>query len=395
MKSYLIFAVNSLLHKKLRSSLTILGIVIGIAAIVALISIGSGLENAITEQFEMIGTNRIYIYPESSNILAAAQGIQGLTDDDIKSLESMGYFDWVGAYVLGTGIVKYKNKDLSLTLYGLTNEDFEERYSSMNLNILDGRYFVDGEKGGVILGNSVAYKYFDTDLRANNHIKINEEDFKVVGVFDKIGNEQDDGTIYMVLEDARELIGLEDDVHFIEGAIKEGQNLNEVVPKISRKLERARGNDNFEIVTPEELLDQFNSILGILQIVLAGIAGISLFVGGVGIMNSMFTNILERTSEIGIMKSIGATNFDILFFFLTESALVGIVGGVLGGLLGTGIALSIGFIAQSYGVTLLKIVPDVWLIIFGILFAFVLGAGAGFVPAWQASKLKPVEALRK
>ena len=163
--------------------------------------------------------------------------------------------------------------------------------------------------------------------------------------------------------------------------------------KVKREFERQRGDKNIEVVTPTQILEQIGSILGVVQAVLVGIAAISLVVGGIGITNSMYTTVLERTKEIGIMKSIGARNFDVLAIFLIESGLMGLVGGFFGVLLGTGISLAIGKFSTEAGFKLLVAVNP-GLMLFGLLFAFIVGMISGSLPARQASKLKPVDALR-
>ena len=158
-------------------------------------------------------------------------------------------------------------------------------------------------------------------------------------------------------------------------------------------MERDRNDENFEVQTPTQILEQINEILGVMQFVLVGIAAISLLVGGVGITNSMYTSILERTKDIGIMKAIGAQNKDILFIFLIESGLMGLVGGIFGVIIGTLLSYGISQYATQSGFKLIfSINPG--LVMFGLLFAFCIGMISGMIPARQASKLKPVDALR-
>ena len=158
-------------------------------------------------------------------------------------------------------------------------------------------------------------------------------------------------------------------------------------------MKRKRDDTNFQVVTATQILEQINQVLGVMQFVLVGIAAISLVVGAIGIMNSMYTSVLERTKDIGIMKAIGARNSDILKIFLIESGLIGLVGGIFGILLGSAMALIIGQLSKNAGFSLIiKIEPLV--LIFGLLFAFVVGIISGILPAYQASRLKPVDALR-
>ena len=211
---------------------------------------------------------------------------------------------------------------------------------------------------------------------------------------EEIGNSQDDNSINIDFDTFREIFDAEDRVDAITATAKPGLDMDALKEKTERKLERARGDENFQVMTSANILEQVNSILGIVQFVLIGIAGISLLVGGIGIMNSMYTSVLERTKEIGIMKSVGARNSDILLIFLVESGFIGLIGGIFGVLLGTGMALAVGAIAKQAGFALLKIVIDYKILLFGLSFAFVLGMISGALPAYRASKLKPVDALR-
>ena len=162
---------------------------------------------------------------------------------------------------------------------------------------------------------------------------------------------------------------------------------------VEKELERKRGDTNFQVLTASQILEQIGQILGVMQIVLVGIAAISLLVGAIGIMNSMYTSVLERTKDIGIMKAIGARNADILQIFLIESGMIGLVGGLLGTALGTGMALAVEPFAKNAGFPLI-ITLEMGVLLFGLLFAFVIGMISGILPAYQASKLKPVDALR-
>ena len=153
-------------------------------------------------------------------------------------------------------------------------------------------------------------------------------------------------------------------------------------------------DENFEIFTPEQLLQQLKTILGIIQVVLVGIAAISIIVGAVGITNSMYTNVLERTKDIGIMKSIGAKNSDILIIFLIESGMQGFIGGTIGIMLGVGIGKIVEYLAKISGFSLLKVPINPLILLGGLLFAVIVGLVSGYFPARQAAKLRPVDALK-
>ena len=166
-----------------------------------------------------------------------------------------------------------------------------------------------------------------------------------------------------------------------------------VKEEIEKELERKRDDTNFQVVTATQILEQINEVLGIIQFVLIGIAAISLVVGGIGIMNSMYTSVLERTKDIGIMKAIGAKNLDIFEIFLIESGLIGLVGGLFGTALGSFVAVIIGEFSKNAGF-LLKITIEPLVLAFGLVFSFLAGIISGVLPAMQAARLKPADALR-
>ena len=221
----------------------------------------------------------------------------------------------------------------------------------------------------------------------------NKIEFKIVGIFKEIGNQQDDNQINIPLESARKVFDEPIRVDTIIAQVKSTNDISILQKKIEKELERKRDDTNFQVLTASQILEQINQVLGVIQIFLVGIAAISLIVGAIGIMNSMYTSVLERTKDIGIMKAIGARNSDILKIFLIESGLIGLVGGIIGSILGTAMALIIGIFSKNSGFLItIKIEPLV--LLFGLLFAFFVGVISGILPAIQASKLKPVDALR-
>ena len=375
---YFKFSVKSIRNRKLRSWLTIIGIIIGVAAIVSLITISQGMQNAIEEQFEMLGTNRLFIAPKGFTGPGSAS--TGLTDDDVKTLESMSEFDYVTPGLYRTAQVEFHDEVKFLTVQGAPAKDYELFNEDIGIKVVDGRTLRSSDENSrsVVLGYRIAYgDVLDDFIGVRNNIKINNQDFKVIGIVEEIGNSQDDNAVSIDLETYREIFNEPDKVDAITATVKSGLDMEEVRKKAEKNLERARNDENFQVLTSSNILEQINSVLGIIQVVLVGIAAISLLVG-----------------SIGIMKSIGARNSDILYLFLIESAIIGFIGGVIGVLLGSGIAYLTGFIAKGAGFSLLKIVLDWRIVVFGLIFAVILGMFSGFLPARQASKLSPVDALR-
>lgn len=389
---YLGFAINNIRYRKVRSWLTVLGIVIGVAAIITLILVSQGLKNSIEEQFESFGPNRILI--SAKGFQGPSSMSQGLTTEDVDTIERLPYFEYVTPALAKTSEIEYRKQFAFATISAFPTEDFEDAFSDFDFSYSSGRGFRKGEKYVTIIGSSFAKDAFKKEMRVGNKIEINKKEFKIIGILEPIGNSQDDNSVNIPLKAAREVFDEPNKVDFIITKVKPGSNIPLIQEKIERALKRARDDENYQVMTAAQIIEQINRILGIVQFVLIGIAAISLIVGGIGIMNSMYTSVLERTREIGIMKSIGAKNSDVLMMFLVESGLIGLVGGVFGIIIGIALSSLVGLIATQAGFGLLKIVIDYKVVIFGLIFAFFVGIASGTFPARQAAKLKPVEALR-
>lgn len=388
---YFLLAINSITHRKLRSWLTIIGIVIGVAAIISLMTISRGLENSIQAQFEQFGTNRILI--SSKGFQGPGTVSEGLTIRDAETLEKISELKYVVPAIFRQTEVK-NNKEVGFTLIGaIPAEDYERVFGDSGIEVKQGRTIKSNDKFSVVIGSRVAKEMFSKELRIGNKIEIGKKEFKIVGIWEETGNSQDDNSINMPLESAREIFNEPEHIDTIIAQAKSDSNIPLLQKKIERELEQKRDDTNFQVLTAAQIVEQINEVLGIVQIVLVGIAAISLIVGAIGIMNSMYTSVLERTKDIGIMKAIGARNSDILKIFLIESGLMGFVGGIFGTALGTLIAVVVGNIAKQSGF-LLIIKIEFGLLLFGLFFAFLVGMISGVLPAYQASKLKPVDALR-
>ncbi len=387
-------ARENLKSRKLRSWLTILGVIISIASIVALLTISQGMNNAIEEQFAKIGSNKIFVMMKGGQ---PGMG-EGFTNDDVELLERIQDLRYVTPYLLDpNGKVEVRKKTVYTTILGWPAKDAEKRLDDYDIGIAKGTFYGENQKYHAVITHDVAYKtdsFFKKELKVGQKILINDQKFKVSGIMERVGNPEDDSMIYIPLETAQELFNKPKKVSFIDTTVKPGKNINLVSQKIEKVLKRHRDKEDFEVMTPDQVLKIFSSILGIVQAVLIGIAAISLIVGCVGIMNSMFTNVLERTKEIGVMKSIGAQNNQIMLLFMFEAGMVGLVGGIAGIILGSLVGLGAEAAAQSAGFDLLKIELQASMLIGVLLFSIVVGVLAGFLPARRAAKLHPVDALR-
>lgn len=391
LKDYFLMAAGNIRHRKLRSWLTAIGIIIGVAAILSLVTISRSLESTLEEQFEQFGTNRILISPKGFQGPGTVS--EGLTTDDLETVESISGFKYVVPWIFVSTEVKYKDEVGFTLINGIPADIFEEFSLDSGAELEEGRFLEDGDKFEAVVGSRIIGDMFENKLGIGSDIEIEGQEFEIVGIYEETGNSQDDSQISIPLETAREIFNKPDDVDGIIAQVRSVDDIPKLQEEIEKKLEKERDDTNFQVVTATQILEQINEVLGIVQFVLVGIAAISLVVGGIGIMNSMYTSVLERTKEVGIMKSIGAKNSDIFQIFLIESGLMGFVGGFFGAILGTIVAIIVGKVATSSGFLLnIKIEPLV--LLFGLLFAFVVGVASGVLPAMQAAKLRPTSALR-
>lgn len=386
-------AMRNIRNRKLRSWLTIIGIIIGVATIVSLITLGQGMENAIEDIFYKLGVSNIRVVPEGMTGPPTPGMSTGFTSDDAEYIDSIIGVEYVDQVLFNYAMVDYSGEKQYISTYSFDTSIGSKGLGDLDLTAAEGRLFEEGETGSILLGWKVAKDLFDKEIRAKNSVKIDDQKFRVIGIFENTGTDVDT-RILIPLETAREIFDQPEKVDVMIVKIYEGLDMDEMAEKISEKLERKRGTDDFDVITPEQLINQIQGMMASISLVLVAIAVVSLIVGGIGIMNASFTSVLERTREIGVMKAIGATNFSILSVFIIEAGLIGGVGGFIGATAGTIMAFLVGFGATAAGFPLLVIKFNIFLFLQGILLAVIVGVIAGMIPAIRASKLKPVQALR-
>jgi putative ABC transport system permease protein len=398
---YFRLGFKNIRKRRLRSWLTMLGIFIGIAAVVALISIGQGLQVAITQQFESLGKDKIIIQPK---ILGppgsyATENLK-LTSKDINTIEKVQGVQWVVGYLSKQGQAEFKDEAKFEYVIGLEPSEMQYLLEMQPYGLLEGRLLKQGDKYNIMVGYSHAYgNIWNKPATIGDTVKIQGQEFRIVGVFERSGNPFDDGSFYIPKDTMKELYNITDEESQLVVKVEQGEDPVQISKEIERKLRRERnekeGQETFQVQTADQLLKSFTDIFNIVQAVFVGIAAISLVVGGVGIMNTMYTAVLERTREIGIMKAVGAKNSDILTLFLVESGILGLVGGAIGVLIGVGLSEAVSVIAsQALGTNLLKAYFPLYLIVGALAFSFIVGCASGALPAVQASKMRPVDALR-
>lgn len=400
-------ALRAISGNKLRSGLTMLGIIIGVAAVVALMSVGEGATSGITERVEGMGTNLITVSSGRSfqRMQTAVSGTSAtlLYSDYVAIVEEIGSQAAVAPYYQGNVVVKNGDRSTNATVTGVTSN-----YPEVNsYTIAKGRKLTDQDSlqksRVVVLGATSAEDLFSGLDPIGREIQLNGKKFEVIGVLQAKGssglNLQDDlvlipiETAYNVVFGAQATSRGNKIISGIALSATNADQVDSIMSKIEYTLRRERGMTltdemTFSVSSQSQMLESLNSITGTMTALLGAIAGISLLVGGIGIMNITLVSVRERTREIGLRKAVGAPKGVILFQFLTETLTLSIFGGIIGVLLGWGIAWGV----STSGLITTKVTSNVVLMSIGM--AIVVGLIFGIYPAFQAASLRPIEALK-
>ncbi len=411
-------SIIALKANKLRSFFSILGIVIGVAAVVIILSLGQGLSGMITNEMNAFGPTLLDVavkIPGENQVQSIASMVQGikittLKTKDIKDLKNKEIFPYVVAVngqAIGQEWAVYGKNERRVLVYGCS-PDYPKIMKTAKL--ATGRFFTDAENESLakvaVLGNTLAAKLFDQEDPLGKSIKMKGMNFKVVGVFEQLGGMMSSGGgmdvndfIYVPLEvTLKEILGI-DYMMEMHVDISEEKYLDRAIADVSRLMRRNHNiddpsKDDFEIYTMAEILKRVEQVSAILNLLLGFLAAISLLVGGIGIMNIMLVSVSERTREIGLRKSLGATSQNIMWQFLIESLAITGLGGIVGIIWGVLVSTLVGLVARTQGLPDWPITVS-WLAVFG---AFSLSAAIGLVfgvyPAKKAAEKSPMEALR-
>jgi putative ABC transport system permease protein len=398
-------ALDSLTANKMRSGLTMLGIVIGVAAVIAMMAIGAGVQNSITGQIEGIGTNLIFV--SAGNQQQDVRNPKPLTLADAEALGDPLAAPSVLAVAPSVGTqqeVSAGRESSRMSVTGVT-----PAYAGVsNETLTEGEFitqeWLQGRSAVAVIGPDTAQRLFDRTVGViGETIRIAGTPYRVVGVLEAKGGSgfgsQDDRVLIPLTTAQSRLIqrNVRDSVDSIQVQAVNSESVAAATEEISQILRTRHrtevGIDDFTLFSQDSILSIAQSITGILTVFLGGIAGISLLVGGIGIMNIMLVSVTERTREIGLRKAVGARKRDILIQFLTESMLLSLLGGLVGILLAVGLAYGIGAIAAASGT---PIDPSITLsaVLLATLFSMSVGLLFGIYPANRAANLQPVEALR-
>lgn len=386
-------AVEAIKINKLRSTLTALGVIIGVAAIILLISISAGLQNYISAEFEKLGTNSLFIIPgklEGSFGGGPPRSVNKLTFRLVERLErekNPAIVD-VSPFVEIAVTARYRNESKVTTIAGSK----ESYFAQAQVKAKEGRLFTASEnktaRRVTVIGPTIAKDLYKGANPIDKDIAISGKNFRVIGILEargSVGGVDADNYLYIPLNSARKLTGA-DQVNSVVVRTVSTQVIPQAKEHVEKILNRSLSEDDYTILSQEQLLSTILQILGVLTAALGGIAAISLIVGGVGISNIMLVSVTERTREIGLRKAVGARPRDILQQFLAEAVILSVFGGVAGVLLGFLGSLAISRFIQTA-------VP-LWAVLLGIGFSTLVGVIFGVVPAIRAARLQPIEALR-
>ncbi|OGE18890.1 hypothetical protein A3J19_00430 [Candidatus Daviesbacteria bacterium RIFCSPLOWO2_02_FULL_41_8] len=385
-------SITAILANRMRTLLTILGIVIGVTSVILLISVVTGLKSFITKEIQGLGSNLMFVIPGKVGGARSPGGVQvnRLTMQDATNVKNKlaGQAE-VSAVVQKVSTVKYLNKiDKDVTLVGV-----QANYPKLiSVTFVKGRPFTISEESGgrrvAIIGTSAEEKLFGTNSSLGKTISVGNVKYEVIGVLEKRGSVfgiDQDNFVAIPLSAAQKQFGL-DRLNTIYIEANKTEEVKLVQKKAAAVLLKRLSEDDFTIMTQEQTLSTVSQITGVLTIALGGIAAISLIVGGIGIMNIMLVSVTERTREIGLRKALGATPSNIRTQFLIEATVLAGLGGIVGIILGIVFSLIIGrFITTS--------VP-LWSIALSFGFSTAVGIIFGVAPAIRAAKLDPIQALR-
>lgn len=399
------YSIRSLKQRHIRSWLTMLGIVIGIAAVFSLLTIGQGFNAEIEKQLSSFGTNTIFVSPvsESQTARAVFSGPGNtltsgkLFEKDAERLKKIPEIEDITRLIIGSATVGFKDKQISSPIRGIEPGLFEK---TTLVEIASGRFLVENDQRVVVVGASIAEDSFGTHkIGVNSILLLNGKKFRVVGIMKKAAggfgpSSQTDTAIIVPFKDAQLLFKdslAENEIGAIAVKVSEGTDIDAVTDKISFEMAASHkvriDQKDFSVINPKTLQERIGSIVGLVTTFLGAIASISLIVGGVGIANSMLTSVIERTHEIGVLKSVGSTKNTILHLFIIESGALGGVGGAIGIILGLVIVNVVGLIGIPFAIKLETI-------LFTQFFSIIIGVSSGWIPAKRAAELSPVDALR-
>lgn len=391
-------AAKNLKRAGIRTFLTLIGVVIGIAAIVSLLSIGQGLSVAIEQQFEQLGSNTIFVVP--SGMRGRDFSTISLTQSDIDKIEGTKGVESVVPIYTKSAVLEYNGQKVSVSIISADAKKTSIFEDTGFFDVSEGSMPSKNDSTGILIGDNVSKTFFDRELNIRKKVTIDGKEFSVRGILapqsQNIGGDGPNtgGTVFMSLDAFKRITSeaeIKPGIVFVKSI--SASEVKYTADLIKKDLERKYGEKSISVSTSEQVLNQINSVLGLLTLFLAGVGGISLIVGGVGIMNAMITSVMERTKEIGVMKALGASDNKILAIFVLEASFIGGVGGIIGIITGYSLASIVAAFGRNAGFNLIAYM-GIEITIGALIFSMLVGMISGLLPAIRAAKLDPVTALR-
>jgi putative ABC transport system permease protein len=393
-------AIKNLRNRFSRSLLTLLGISIGIMAIISLLALGEGMQQAITG--ELSSLSDVVIVSTGGDVFSAFGGGgstgEYFTQRDIAVFELLQGVKDVSTQLSGYALAEYNGKKTIVSLTGMEIGVMQLQYASQNLAA--GEFLNEGDQNKIMIGYSIAHDTFDADISVGGRIKINGEKFFVSGIFGKqgFGGVSSDSNLLMSTRDFQKLTG-QSNISLIYLRVENVNEAESIASTIQNAINENHGRKDYATATTmTSILETVQSITGLLQVVLVGIASIALVVASIGIMNTMLTSVMERTREIGIMKAIGATNLDIMSIFIFEGMLLSSVGGIIGIILGVfgsqGLTLILNNVMTMGPSMNLTPIITISSVVLAVTVSLIVGVLSSLYPAWKAARMSPIEAVR-
>ena len=353
-----------------------------------------GLSNAITEQFESLGVNVLTVNPAGAQ--AGPSGGEGLTDTDIARIEQVVTgVNYIASSISTSANFELGNEEENFFALGYSEENLRDVFRDLGVEAEQGRLLEQRDRGAILVGAGVANQgYQDQEIQLGNVMRVDDRSFRVIGIMEEQGDFFVDNSIFMPIRDV-ELISGQSTYGEIRVSFREGTDLEEMQERIENQLNPNPDEPEVDVISPQQVIDQLNEIVGVLTMVIAFVSSIALLVGGVNVMNTIHASVIERSKEISVMKAIGATNLDIKKIFFVESALYGLVGSTVGFLLSFGVAKLISVFIDVFTSFSVPVYFDYSLFIGVVLFTTVLTVIFGLYPASQSAKVKPIDNLNE
>lgn len=387
------FVYRNMKEKKSRVFLTISGIIIGIFTFSLILLSSGGIENAIVGQFSAFGLDVIVVQPYDAPGGGPPSG-SGLDDTDIAKIEQVvREYKYIAPVIFHTTQFEYNREKIPIVTLAYPDEYWPETFEDIGAIVEEGRNLRAGDRGVIVLGYKTAKDTFEKEVDLGSSLKFEGRNYRVVGILESRGDLFVDNSVLMPFDDIKEVSG-QDTYSGIRISFIEGADIDRYQEAILRKLNPNSKEKNVQLSTPSQAIDQFGSLILMIQVVLGMFSGFVLVVGGINVMNTLYSSILERINEISVIKALGGTNRDVMVLFLAESGVLGIIGAVIGFLLAYILAETLSYLITTYAgfnvPVYFEVGTFIWVVLGTTFFSMVFGT----YPAVKAAKVNPADNLR-